>query len=350
MRWLKENGWPDATPEELIEFQEKAEGRDRYKILDLAQRHIREIGGTRFGMRTRYTVIRSFFMHNRAELPHDGFDVGAGTKEPSRGHLTVEKIREIVQSAKIRDRAILLTLWQTMMDLERFTYFNVEFGQRLAEHLKTKGTEQPFRIDFTKGRKKNFNGFYTYIGSDALEAWKTFFEQDGWPEKGLPLISGADHGGKRDTPITKQALRFIFATLAVRVGHRSRQVCKKGERTGINLHEFRDVARSHLQLAKKDGFDETCVEFWMGHKIDPLGYNKFTELNPEYVLENYRIAEKYLNIVSGPMIRPEFDKNEIVRMIIEDAEVRQSLKSTIIDIDTIRDLVSQAMKEKTQQT
>jgi len=334
MHWLKGNGWPDATAEGLIEFQEKAEGRDRYKILDLAQKHIREIGGTRLGMRSRYTVIRSFFMHNRAELPHDGFDVGPGTKEPSQGHLTVEKIREIIQSAKTRDRAILLTLWQSMMDLERFTYFNVEFGQRLAEHLKTKGTTTPFRIDFTKGRKKNFNGFYTYIGSDALEAWKTFFEQDGWPEKGLPLIHGADHGGKRDKPITKQALRFIFTTLAVRVGHRSRQVCKKGERTGINLHEFRDVARSHLQLAKKDGFDETCVEFWMGHKIDPLGYNKFTELNPEYVLDNYRIAEKYLNILTGTVTTTDEKAQERIKELESRLAKLEAIYTKRLDIKT----------------
>jgi hypothetical protein len=40
MRWVKANGWPDATPEGLVEFQEKAQGRDRYKVLDLAQRHV----------------------------------------------------------------------------------------------------------------------------------------------------------------------------------------------------------------------------------------------------------------------------------------------------------------------
>jgi len=37
----------------------------------------------------------------------------------------------------------------------------------------------------------------------------------------------------------------------------------------------------------------------MGHRIDPLGYNKFTSLSPQYVAENYKIAEKYLNILTG---------------------------------------------------
>jgi hypothetical protein len=37
----------------------------------------------------------------------------------------------------------------------------------------------------------------------------------------------------------------------------------------------------------------------MGHTIDPYHYNKFTDLEPEYVLQNAKIASKYLNIISN---------------------------------------------------
>ena len=66
-------------------------------------------------------------------------------------------------------------------------------------------------------------------------------------------------------------------------------------------HEaFRDVVRSHMQTAKKKGFDTLCGDFWMGHRIDPFNYNKFTKNEPEYVLENAKIAAEYLNIISVP--------------------------------------------------
>jgi len=35
-----------------------------------------------------------------------------------------------------------------------------------------------------------------------------------------------------------------------------------------------------------------------GHIIDPYNYNKFTELEPDYVPENAKIAAEYLNIIT----------------------------------------------------
>jgi hypothetical protein len=53
----------------------------------------------------------------------------------------------------------------------------------------------------------------------------------------------------------------------------------------------------HLQ-GKKNGLDLECVEFWMGYITDPNHYDKFY-MDGDYVLKQYRIAEKYLNLISG---------------------------------------------------
>lgn len=301
MDWLRgQSGWADVAPEGLLEFQEKAVGRERYALLNLIQKHVKEVGGTRFGMQSRYSAIRSFFLHNRVELPKDNWDPGAGTREPTRGKLTVDSIRRIIQAATLRDRAILLTLFQGLIDQERFCHFNVKQGGALVRHLKTCGVEKPFRIDFMKGRKRNHKPFFTFIGRDALEAWLEYFEKErGWPGPGEPLAVSS-RGGKR--PLSKQGLRLAFDTLCRR--YKLKQRSPKGGdtsyRSGVNLHEFRDVARSHLQTAKRDGLDEKTVEFMMGHLVDPLNYLKFAELQPDYVEENYKIVEKYLNIISTP--------------------------------------------------
>jgi len=102
-----------------------------------------------------------------------------------------------------------------------------------------------------------------------------------------------------------------------------------GYRTGVNPHEFRDVARSYLQAAKLDGLDETCVEFWMGHSVDPLNYNKFAELNPAYVEQNYRIAEKYLNILSTPLESEQIQQQEerIISLEKQLSDLRQMIQA-----------------------
>jgi hypothetical protein len=52
---------------------------------------------------------------------------------------------------------------------------------------------------------------------------------------------------------------------------------------------------------KKDGLDLECTEFWLGHTVDPLQYDKFY-MDQDYMTEQYRIAEKHLNIISNPQI------------------------------------------------
>jgi hypothetical protein len=119
-----------------------------------------------------------------------------------------------------------------------------------------------------------------------------YFEKErGFPKQNEPIA--LTHDLKK--PVNKPLLRSVFQTLTLRAGLKQKR--DRGK-LGVTIHEFRDTARSTLQLAKRDGFDVTCAEFWMGHKIDPLGYNKFTELSPDYVLENYKVAERHLNILS----------------------------------------------------
>jgi len=48
----------------------------------------------------------------------------------------------------------------------------------------------------------------------------------------------------------------------------------KATRYGYNLHELRDLARSLLEKAKADNFNVSSAEYWMGHSVDPLFYNK----------------------------------------------------------------------------
>lgn len=52
-----------------------------------------------------------------------------------------------------------------------------------------------------------------------------------------------------------------------------------------------------------------CCEFWLGHTVDPLGYDKFYN-DQEYVRKQYLIAEKYLNILSTTLAAEEVKRQE----------------------------------------
>ncbi len=266
-------------------------------MVDLVQNYVKQKGGTRKGILTRYDAIRSFFLNNRVPLPQDHWDPGRGTREPTRGKLNVGAIRRIVYAASPRDKAIFLTLFQSTMDLERFDEFNRKYAELLTIHLKKTGGKKPFRVDFMRGRKSNRKPFYTFLGSEALQAWKDYFGERGWPKKEEPLAIVP----RTKKPISKAGIRVAFDIIAYRYGLKSNGSARDyGFRSGVNPHEIRDVVRSHLQQAKGDGLDETCVEFWMGHTVDPSNYNKFAELNPDYVFHQYSIAEKYLSLLKPP--------------------------------------------------
>lgn len=285
--------WSGKLPSQLLEFQENAKGRERFRLVDLMTRRVQEKGGTYNGMLGHLSVLRSFFKHNRVELPGLGGWRPRPTKEPVQGRLNVAQVTEIITHANLRDTAIFLTMFQGLMDLERFTEFNRKYAAALVDHLRHRSVDEPFRIDFLGGRKGNHRRFYTYIYDDALKAWQNYFElQRGWPKEGEPIALSIQH-----TAPTKNAIRSSFDTITRRL--RLRPELPKGQMTGVSPHEaFRDVVRSLLQTAKKKGFDPTCAEFWMGHRVDPYNYNKFTELEPDYVIENAKIAAEYLNIIS----------------------------------------------------
>lgn len=305
--WAHGDEYATVTPTRLLDLQEsrQKEGstRERYGLVDLMIEHIEQRGGTYKSMTTRLSHLRSFFLHNRVELPSTADWNPKPTREDTQGRLNVEIVREIIQHANLRDTAVILTLFQGIMDLERFAQFNRKYAEPLVKHLREASLDDPFRVDFVKGRKRNRKAFYTFIHRDALTAWKNYFEKErGWPKPTDPLAVTI-----RKTSPTKYAVRAAFITLAKRI--RARPKNPYGERTGVSPHELRDVARTLLQTAHKKNFDPLVSEFFMGHTIDPHNYVKFAELEPEYVLDNAKIAGEYLNIISN--VQPTEDTARI---------------------------------------
>jgi len=70
MHWLaKQPSWENATPRDML--VRHLDSEDSYLVLDLLQRYINSLVLRKSSKRKAYSVVRSFFVHNRCGLPLD---------------------------------------------------------------------------------------------------------------------------------------------------------------------------------------------------------------------------------------------------------------------------------------
>lgn len=104
IRWLrKQPGCSDATPRDLLVRQLQAE--DHYVILDLLQTYVNSLVLRKSSKRKAYSVVRSFFAHNRCALPEDPSYHVKGDRPPVEAKLSVQDIVEVYHAATLPTRA-----------------------------------------------------------------------------------------------------------------------------------------------------------------------------------------------------------------------------------------------------
>jgi hypothetical protein len=310
MVWLHGRpGWEHVTPTQLIARQDAAQTKEeRYAVLDQLQVYVGSLPAKAYKSRQlAYSTVCSFFAHNRSELPHDPHFRIHGEKAPTVGRLSVEDVCRIVAAAKPRDRSTIMVKWMAFLDNKGLEYA----GTALADHVisEVNAGKELVLLDMP-GRKhdENQKPFYTIFGKDAITELTNYFENDrqgGWPKKGQPLWY--DQYG---LPLSRTGFAESFMALDRRVGLVPKKMGDVSTRYGYNTHEMRDAARTLLHVtARAKGFDLDCAEFFMGHtsKLDPLKYDKFYS-DRDYMIQQYRIAEPYLNILSVSAAKQESAK------------------------------------------
>jgi hypothetical protein len=316
-----------VTPSGLVEFQRHAKKDDReYELLDLLKEYIRGKLGTYKALRLRVSIVKSFFRENRAELPIEKIRIRA-SRSPIQSKIDDTVVRDLVENNEFDMKAFYLTLFMGLLDLDRFLEFNRKYGKGLVDHLKEKGVDEPFVIEYPR-RKENRNKiwFTTFIGHDALVAWKNYFKRRrGYPKEGEAIL--LDERGK---PIQDPTLRQRHIRMLARLNY-----IKRGNdistRHGYGLHNFRDAARTLLHKAKHEGLDLDCVEFWMGHTIDPNDYDQFYK-DKEYLMKQYKIAEKHLNIISGIQSTPTQDTKQLAEQMVKNPETFKIFRDAMEEI------------------
>jgi len=358
------DGLAGLSPSELVALQEDAKGRDMYRILSCAQSWVngqRLRGGTK---RLYLSHIRSFFLHNMAELPGDRSFSFRSDVPAVNGDMNCECFNRILLNCNKRDRAVFLMMAQGIMGEGEVVYVSNFQARHVLKCLSKGGI---FKVALP-GRKKNRNvkNFYTMLSctGDWADAMRAYLKS----LKRVP--SDCLFRNQLGNPLTEQNIQYVFHWRAVKAGVikqctpacplcggdmvRERDegrkivyVCREcGEclgaaessrlkhmssvRYGVNPHEIRDLMRSRWHLS---GADALVAEFMMQHEIDENGYNKFMKYEPSYPIVEYRKALPWLNVLSK-------DPNRVDR-----SEVQSDLEAQRGETELLKRELARVQKE-----
>lgn len=359
MKWLEENGdeFDYKSPDELVSYMENASRKEQYKLLDLIQDYISSLKGLRLKtVESRYIAIRSFFKHNRSELPQDpDFKIRADIP-PVKGTLTIEDVRDIVKASTPAYRAVFLSMFQGGMGLEEFEYWNLHGWYYLQKDLEENA--RFITVDLPGRKKKRHEKPYsTFIGGDAKDALldylphrKTAMERfdriqklkrEATERRGEEYIErkfnpNAIIYNNWGSPIIKGTLYNYWFRKCVKLGivkpnpkdPETGNGCP-GNRYGKNPHEMRDLFRSQWE---KSPAKESIGEYMMGHQIDPLEYNKAFR-DTKWVKGEIRKALPMLQIMSSQEPFGLVDKEEYDR---DYEQLNEKLRKTELRIAELR--------------
>jgi hypothetical protein len=303
--WVKAKGL-FSSPDVMIEnFENAATIKERYKHITFIEDYLISSKLNIGQKKSSYVAIRSFYKHNKAELPRyalkfkeNGVTKPLVTQQP----ITLEEMRQLLAVAKPREQAIFLISLQAGLDRSTFAeYFNLNCWRQITQQL---GNNDPELWDLSKApiqinlvRIKTHVPYYSFISVDALkalQAWlnvrKTLTNKP--MREGEPLFIS-----KQRTPLKKESLSYLFNQCAISAGLESKKYGKASEiRYRFHGHELRDIFRTTCTVS---GLDHPVSEFFIGHTIDKLGYDKSPTVYPEHYKAQYKKVEPMLNIFSS---------------------------------------------------
>jgi len=329
--WLQDHGGPYSGKglDELLEMQDKAVGRERYGQLERAQAFISSVRSTARWKALMYSSIRSFYLHNRVELPKDISFKIRGDYVTTETDLDLRGFLRVLGAANRVYRAVFLAMYGGGMGVGEAVAFSHRWEEVRGQ---VESGSKVIRVSLP-GRKGNWNvkPFYTLLGRDAADALREYVSR----ERG-PIGEGeAIFLNDQFKPVTEQNIGRAFRSYAMKVGvirpralecpdcggnlkkfdpghgrRRSLRCLKCGKvrphtkefflpcntRYQTHPHEIRSLFRSEWH---KSGADPMVAEFFMGHveRIDTNHYNRFYK-DSDYVMEQYRIAAPYLNVLT----------------------------------------------------
>ena len=394
-RWLRQQpGWMQANGTGEVEFALQKQGRcrtDRQRaeleelLLDFLNSEIR---GTRNYKLKFYNAVHGLLKFHRVQLPNSSPERIIADTEAVEGSLSLGEVYKIIGACKPRERAIFTMMFQGFMDEHRFVEFNKNGWAKLEPQIRENHDWWIFKWSH---RKKNDKPYFV-IWHRSWDGPKML--QEYLKERGTPRRIGTDERGqpvyepiflnRQGLPFNKDNLQHAWIEASTRAGvverikpycklcggrmqktrryingaSRKRYECRCGNiqdarefycqffhvRYGKHLHELRDTLKTNLPTLA--GVDRVHVNFFAGHKIDSLDYEKLREAekNPmlmEKIQQDWLKTEPFLNLWSHGGIsiaatqKQQEMENDITKLKAEKEDLRR-------DVELLKKLVDPA--------
>lgn len=166
--------------QDVLKAQGDLSGREQYELLDVLQDYVlHEIYGTKATKNAVYATIRSFFLHNRCELPKDTIRFHSDY-DPVIQDLSLDEFKAILREANILYRSAFLIKFQAMMGLEELIWFSNHAWSTVREQLRDGSLymKSQDRIIVHIPRRKGVERLYfTSIERDGREALLTYLKK-----------------------------------------------------------------------------------------------------------------------------------------------------------------------------
>jgi site-specific recombinase XerD len=230
-----------------------------------------------------------------------------------------EQVKVLVDHARTpRDRAIILTLFQSGMDVS--TLCSLKYGD-VAEGLDK--DEYPLKLELY--RPKTGVEYYTFIGKDAVEALRAYLAD--------MKARGVDYSN--DSPLFlkergKQALTTnLVQNMMKDVAVRSGLVDEKNNGKAFNPLSPHALRESFGSLMINSGVPDTIVDFWLGHSIGEMA-EAYKGVQLESLKQIYLDRAKLISISTS-----EVDVEEIeAKLKVELEEGKKELQTLVNGLAT----------------
>jgi len=230
-----------------------------------------------------------------------------------------EQVKVLVDHARTpRDRAIILTLFQSGMDVS--TLCSLKYGD-VAEGFDK--DEYPLKLELY--RLKTGVEYYTFLGKDAVQALRAYVAD--MKARGVNYTNGSPlflkERGKQ--ALTTNLVQNMMKDVAVRSG----LVDEKNNGKAFNPLSPHALRESFGSLMINSGVPDTIVDFWLGHSIGEMA-EAYKGVQLESLKQIYLEREKLISI-SGS----EVDVEEIeTKLRVEVEESKKELQKLVNGLAT----------------
>jgi integrase/recombinase XerD len=298
----------------------------------------------------RVSAIRSFYatyditvrLKGRSKLPRPKV-------ENTRLIVDNEKVRILLQyTTSLRDRAMILTLFQSGMDVSTLISLNY---RHIKNGLDT--DEHPLQLNLF--RLKTGIEYFSFLGRDAINAIQAYLRD--MRTKGItfhentPLFIKAIYTTTRPLRLSTKAVQKILREVA----HRSPFVNPDNNGKDFNPLSPHALRESFGSIMSMKGVPDTIVDFWLGHAIGEMA-NAYKRVQPEELRRVYAEREIFIS-VSAPTTdienrvkqRVEQAEQKITRGFQESRDELQSIVNRLTSKNLAMDDVLQRLSTRNQQ-